>query len=890
MFAYVVIAVRRCLMVSLWLLLLLSPQLLASDVPAPDPVDLAAEKTPTLFYLEDSAGRLAVEELAEGTVNWQPANNGTANFGYSRAVFWFRVAFVNVTASPLDKLLDIHAPFLDHIEYHLYQNDELIQSGVMGDIYPFSQRLVPHPNFLLPLTLQPGETYTYLFRVKESGPMEFPITLWNERAFHLHDVISAQLNSIYYGILLFVILFNSLIFYALRERTYLYYVLFVTTLLLAQSTLHGRTFEYFWPHLPEMQHWLIQINIPASVLFGSLFAQSFLRVYKHSPVLNLGFRLIISASLVCLALLPFLRRETSLMVSAYLTIPCAVLLLVTGPVLWWRGVREARFFTFAWVGLSLGILSTMLYKTGALTESFLTTYGVQIGSALEAMLLSIAIVDRIYRERNERLAAHRRSIKDAEERLSAEHQLVLQATHNVVTGLPNRILFENRIRELIGAAPAQPFMVCLVHLSRFHEIDKTLGHDNADRLLCQIATRMSRFCSSLPDAIALETRLGAPICLASTEGVTMGLLLKYPGEKDGLTKEDALDPRLGQLDAETRQSVQFDHLTLDPGAKIGVVRFPNDAKELEELMRKAHIALDTAAQNQEHLTFYNESFDVYNERRLTLMAELDKAISLDGLDLHFQPQLDLKQNRIIGVETLVRWKHPEYGFIPPDEFVTLAERTGIITPLTRWVIRNTLKALQQVTSAGFPLQFSINISAVNLKEPDFAQQVAAMLQEFNVRPHDIMFELTETAMMDNPVRASEELCRLKKIGVQLSIDDFGTGYSSLSYIKKLPIDEIKIDKSLVFDLTSSADDQVIVKTTLAMAQNLGYRVVAEGVENQEMLDILHRLDCDLIQGYFLARPMPLPALLTWLAERGLQHTLPQGSDRMARSISPWNNS
>ncbi|WP_416398627.1 EAL domain-containing protein [Allohahella sp. A8] len=864
-----------------WLLLLLSPRLLASNAPMPDPVDASVEILPTLFYLEDPDGKRSIEALSEAPVNWQQAAAGAANFGYSRGVFWFRVGLVNVTPQPLNKLLAIQAPFLDHIEFYLYRNDELIQSGVMGDTYPFTQRLIRHPKFLLPMTLDPGETYTYLFRVKESGPMEFPISLWNERAFHLDDVISTQLNSIYYGILLFVILFNSMIFYALREKTYLYYVLFVTTLLLLQSTLHGRTFEYFWPHLPEMQHWLIQLNIPAATLFGSLFAQSFLRVSRHSPVLNLCFRFTIMASLSCLALIPFVSRETSLMISAYLTIPCSMLLLVTGPVLWWRGVREARFFTFAWVGLSMGILSTMLHKTGVLPESFFTSYGIQIGSALEAMLLSIAIVDRIYRERNERLAAHRRSIKDAEERLSAEHQLVLQATHNVVTGLPNRILFENRIRKLISVDRMQPFMVCLIHLSRFHEIDKTLGHDNADRLLCQIANRLSAFCSELPDAILLESRQDSRLRLASTEGVTMGLLLK---SHKPVLKED-IDARLGQLEAETRQSVQFDHLTLDPGAKIGVVRYPDDATELEDLMRKAHIALDTAGQQQENLAFYDESFDVYNERRLTLMAELDKAISLDGLDLHFQPQLNLKQNRIVGVETLLRWNHPEYGFIPPDEFVTLAERTGLITPLTRWVMRNTLKALQQVASAGFPLQFSINISAINLKEPDFTLEVTSLLQEFDVRPNDIMLELTETAMMDNPARAREALCRLKKVGVQLSIDDFGTGYSSLSYIKKLPIDEIKIDKSLIFDLTSSSDDQVIVKTTLEMAQNLGYRVVAEGVENQEMLDILHRLDCDLIQGYFLARPMPLAALLTWLAERGAQ-PLPPDKEQVVAAPTP----
>ncbi|GAA3957966.1 hypothetical protein GCM10022278_15580 [Allohahella marinimesophila] len=863
---------------------MLAPQILASDALIPDLVDGSAEHTPTLYYIEDEGGRLSFDSLTSGEGAWQETGIGTANFGYSSAVFWFRVDFVNTTNKPLDKLLDVHAPFIDHIEYQLLRNGEPVQSGVTGDLYPFSQRIVAHPNFLFPVTLEPAEIYTYMFRVKESGPMEFPITLWNERAFHLHDVIAAQLNSIYYGILIFLILFNSMIYYALREKTYLYYVLFVATLLLLQSTLHGRTFEYFWPDSPAMQYWLIQINIPASVLFGCLFAQNFLRVDKHSPLLNLGYRLAIAASILCLAMLPFLRPETSLMTSAYLTIPVSVMLLLTGPVLWWRGVREARFFTFAWVGLSIGILSTMLYKIGFLSESFLTTYGVQIGSALEAMLLSIAIVDRIYRERNDRVAAHRRSIRDAEERLSAEHQLVLQATHNVVTGLPNRVLFEKRIRELITADASQPFMVCLIHLSRFHEIDKTLGHDNADRLLCQIATRLSTFCVSLQDSITLESRQGSQVCLASTEGVTMGLLLK----NIAVTEDGALDARLLQLDAEVRQSVQFDHLTLDPGAKIGIVRFPADAKELEDVMRKAHIALDMAGQAQDNLAFYDESFDVYNERRLTLMAELDKAISHDGLDLHFQPQLDLKRNRIIGVETLVRWKHPEYGFIPPDEFVTLAERTGIITPLTRWVIRNTLKAHSELTAGGFPLQFSINISAVNLKEPDFAQQVAFMLEEFGVRPQDIMLELTETAMMDNPIRASEELFRLKKIGVLLSIDDFGTGYSSLSYIKKLPIDEIKIDKSLVFDLTSSTDDQVIVKTTLEMAQNLGYRVVAEGVENQEMLDILIDLDCDLIQGYFLARPMPLPALLDWLSERGLQGSLP-GADRTARSISPWNN-
>src|SRR5690606_19794233 len=533
-----------------------------------------------------------------------------------------------------------------------------------------------------------------------------------------------------------------------------------------------------------------------------------------------------------LALAFVLPYGVSIQMTVYLLIPALLAGSIAGPILWWKGVAEARYYTVAWLGLQIGATAFLLYRVGVLPASFVTQYGLQVGSAMEAILLSIAIADRIYRERIDHLEAQSRIIQEASERQQIERQLLQQATHSAVTRLPNRALFENKVQTLISDHPDKQFMLCLIHLGRFHEIDKTLGHDNADRLLLKVASALNDFCATLEGVLVLEeTDSGQRFHLANTEGVTLALLLRHQGALK-------VDERVSRLEARIRERIEFDHLTLDLGAKVGVAHYPFHARNSSGLIRKAHIALDNSSSGHACVSFYTKELDPYNERRLTLMAELDKAINQDALELYFQPQMDLASGRIMGVETLLRWVHPEHGFVPPDEFVVLAERTGIITPLTRWVLRQALAARDQVLQAGHALHFSINVSAVNLREPDFARFTAHLLLQHAVPPNEVTLEITETAMMSNALQAQQELSLLSRVGVQLSVDDFGTGYSSLSYIRKLPINEIKIDKSLIFDLTSRADDQVVVKTTLDMCHNLGYRVVAEGVENQEIQDIL----------------------------------------------------
>ena len=305
-------------------------------------------------------------------------------------------------------------------------------------------------------------------------------------------------------------------------------------------------------------------------------------------------------------------------------------------------------------------------------------------------------------------------------------------------------------------------------------------------------------------------------------------------------------------------------LELDPA--IGVSTFPENGRDASTLIRHANVALETAEKSDRKLDYYQPEQDRYNARRLTLMSELKQAISNNHLSLYFQPKIDLNSNSVVGLEALIRWHHQRFGFVRPDEFIPIAEQTGIIKPLTRWVVKEALRVQQELLGEGHDIDISINISAKNLREEDFVSFISEALDSNQKHTNKITIELTETSMMEDPLKALQVLEDLSQPGVRLSIDDFGTGYSSLAYIKKLPANEIKIDKSLVFDLTSSSDDQVIIKTTIEMCHRLGFTVVAEGVESQHIVDILKSLNCDLIQGYYISPPLPLNKLKLWLSE------------------------
>jgi EAL domain-containing protein (putative c-di-GMP-specific phosphodiesterase class I) len=321
------------------------------------------------------------------------------------------------------------------------------------------------------------------------------------------------------------------------------------------------------------------------------------------------------------------------------------------------------------------------------------------------------------------------------------------------------------------------------------------------------------------------------------------------------------------MHAAIEEPIALQGLSLSLRASVGVALYPDDGQDVETLLRCADAAMYHAKAEKSGWAFYDSSLIRYDTARLTLMGELRGALDLRELVLYYQPKATLADGKVSSVEALVRWKHQVRGIIPPDDFIPMAEQTGLIKPLTLYVIEEALRQCRSWQDEGLRLAIAVNLSARTLVDVEFPAQVAGLLELCGVEPGLLEFEITESAMLLDPKRTKLILERLSGMGIRLSIDDFGTGYSSLAYLKRLPVSEIKVDRSFVMNMDDDEDDATIVRSTIDLGRNLGLDVVAEGVENQEVWDRLKTLGCTAAQGYYLSRPVPPSELQDWLRKR-----------------------
>jgi predicted signal transduction protein with EAL and GGDEF domain len=321
-----------------------------------------------------------------------------------------------------------------------------------------------------------------------------------------------------------------------------------------------------------------------------------------------------------------------------------------------------------------------------------------------------------------------------------------------------------------------------------------------------------------------------------------------------------------KLQAALQEPFQLEGLSLDVEASIGVAVYPEHGSDPDELLQRADIAMYVAKQTHAGLVLFDSKHDQHSPRRLALLGELRRAIEQQQLVLHYQPKVDTHTGQLLGVEALVRWQHPEHGLIPPNDFLPLAERTGLIGLLTNYVLDTALHQCRDWRQAGHELAIAVNVSARSLLDLHFPDQVAGLLARWEVPARLLVVEITESTIMADPTHALEILGRLNIMGVQVAIDDFGTGYSSMAHLKTLPVHELKIDRSFVSQMTSSTRDAVIVRSTVDLGRNLSLRVVAEGVEDVVTLQELDALGCDAIQGYYINRPVPADDLIHWLEQ------------------------
>jgi diguanylate cyclase (GGDEF)-like protein len=416
-----------------------------------------------------------------------------------------------------------------------------------------------------------------------------------------------------------------------------------------------------------------------------------------------------------------------------------------------------------------------------------------------------------------------------------------QALHDELTGLPNRRLFRQELT--LALRRSDTLAVLLLDLDRFKEINDTLGHQVGDEMLCVAA---SRLLSTAPPG-SVVARFG---------GDEFGVLLRGFDERSAITAAQWIRHALAR-------PYELGGLTFAVDLSIGVAS-SRGTPDTDALVRHADVAMYAAKSAGTGVEPYRAELDRNSPERLTLLADLRQALRTGGLSVMYQPKTELRDGAVRSVEALLRWNHPRLGFIPPDEFIPIAEHSGLITPLTMFVLQSALAQREAWRRGGIELEVAVNISPRSLADPDFADQVTRFLRDANVPPSALTLEITETSLMEDPDRAIVAMRRLRELGVSLSVDDLGTGYSSLSYLLRLPVDEVKIDRSFLPDLADDPDARAVVGAIVELGHRLGRRVVAEGVEDEATWRHLRDIGCDAAQGYWMSRPLPGDRIPAWL--------------------------
>ncbi|HIJ79647.1 MAG: EAL domain-containing protein [Desulfobulbaceae bacterium] len=423
-----------------------------------------------------------------------------------------------------------------------------------------------------------------------------------------------------------------------------------------------------------------------------------------------------------------------------------------------------------------------------------------------------------------------------------------RALHDELTELPNRTLLQDRIDHAISVARRDnhTVSVLLMDLDRFKEINDALGHFYGDYVLQKVAIRLRR---ALRQSDTLS-RFG---------GDEFAVVLP------GSNVQDA--KKIAQKIAKfIEQPIMIEGHRLTVGVSIGITMFPDHGNDSESLIQHADLAMYEAKRSGIVYAEFNPEQDRMTWNRLIFMGELRDAMNKDQLTLYYQPKISANDHELVGVEVLVRWFHPDKGLLPAEDFILLAEKAGLLSTMTLWILERAIQQIAEWQGKGHVITIAVNLSINNLQDLEFPGQVEELLAKYKVNPVQLTMEITETSMMADPERVKKVVSRLTNLGIAMAIDDYGTGYSSLVYLRKFPAIEIKIDKSYISNMLEDEDNAVIVRSTIEMAHNIGRKVVAEGVEDRDTMLALEEMSCDYLQGYYISRPLPPRELYAWLEQ------------------------
>lgn len=807
-------------------------------------------------YLIDSKGEQTPEQVYRET-RWQ--RNVTAdvlNFGFTDAVVWVRLD-LKMSATPHEEWhLVLPYPLLEQVSLFVVTADD----GVLQEQVPDNAQLRSHyPHFALPPSN--GAPLSLLLRVQSFTSLQVPLELWSQSQLVNRQTVEATIWGLYFGVLLALLAYNAFLFLSVRDITYCCYVMYLSSIVVLMLCISGMGSLYMW-NSPQLVRVLLPLSTGMTSLWAILFALAFLRTTVIHSRLKVALWICAGLS-VLLILQSFGGSGSGALMSGLLSIMVVAIVIAAGINALASGAVIVRYFILAWTAFALGAMVYLLNVFNLVPVSGFTTHSVQVGSALEAILLSFALAHRIKEERQLKLSALEGKHRAEQQMKQAQSLLLEQALHDGLTQRPNDALLLQRVRELIRRnGQVDAFALILFYCPQLKDISSSLGRRLAEDAFCSIVEDTNRLMASDPQNIPIEISSGSFV--AVTEFGSMVALFRL---NDGADSIHAYAQRYMSFYDRT---IDIDGVLLDLGVICGVACYPKHSDRADLLLQHAVAARDFGLRTFESVTIYSSEIDAFGRRRLLLIGALTQAIRDGELELYLQPQMDCRSLQLVGAEALLRWNSPRLGFVPPQEFVEVAEQAGLMGLLSRYVIDNAFKLLARFVEECWSISISINLSIQNLVDSDMVSYVQRAAVQAGISLQDVVFEVTETFVTDDMGELVANVSELAATGCSIALDDYGTGYSSLAYLSRLPIHELKIDRSFVGQMNRNESDMRIVENTLKLARALQIETVAEGVEDAATLDSITRLGCDRVQGYYFARPMPFDAFREWVLRRRIQ--------------------
>ncbi len=805
-------------------------------------------------FAEDPHANWKAEDVFDGMFEKEFLKSETpfGNFGFTSSAYWLHFEFDTNHSSLSDELiLVMNAATLDEVSLYIQDKKGNITRKESGYRKEVSTRDVRHHNYIF--KVDPSLGNNYLLRAKSNTSLVFPLEVWQEKDFEQQNYVDVIFMGIYIGVLLAMFFYNLFIYVSTREHAYLFYILFIVSYSLLQSTLDGLIGLWVWGDSTVFRGYDLMILPGLSGIMAILFTNSFLHVKENQPKFH-HIMMLTVVVLVISVLLNLLTNGQAISLSAYASLWVTFLLTVVGFYALKLGQPGARFFIVAWLFLLAGTATYLIHLMGVFTNMLVLVYSMKTGSAIEIVLLSLGLADRFNHER-------RVKEKLEMEKHEMENRARILATVDTRTGMPNRAQLQQQLAYY--GSERNDFSLVLMKVRGFKQINNTLGHENGDELLKLIGLKIDSVVGGekFRTLFVGQNGEGLPSRVAVVDSLTFAVILSD-------YQQETLMEIASQIKDEVSGTIEFHDIIIDLEMLLGLsfCQF-TEMKNSSRIVHEAQVGLAAAAKMERQIGVYSPLIDPYSEEKLSLMGHLRTAVANESLDLYCQPQMTVDEMKLVGFEALLRWKDQKGRFVSPSSFIPLAESCGVIRPLTRWVIRQSLLRLSELHKQLPEAHVSINLSVSNLREDDLVHFIRNQLQEFSISPEQVKFEITESSMIENEDVALNRLLQLRRLGCRISIDDYGSGYASLGYLKQLPISEVKIDRSFVKGLADSQDDQVIVKTTIAMCHDLGLNVVAEGVETLEVLNLLRDFSCDVAQGYFLGKPEPFTSKVVndWLS-------------------------